>query len=421
MKGLVPLEGFKFGVVFLLLVYSANLHGQEMTVCGEFKSPQDILDCVLQKAPDVQRAEAEVLKKSASEKTAGQRPNPEIETRVLFGTSGDESDVFSEINLFHPLELGGKRSARIKKAETEKSVALADKRETMEQMAIQTVVTLHRLRQIRSELAVLNENLLTYRHVVNLFKGRPLLSPEQETSLGVFELASSESQLKKTDLIDEENRLQAFLKTALGVGIPMTSQLFPRSPADWPEKNIEEKELVENWGRVKKAEAELNSAKATSRIARSEAWPTVRLGPSLETESPLGNTRAAVGFAFFTSLPFYQRNQGGKAEAGKGEMAANLNLELTKKEAVAEKERLILEYNRNLKAFRAAKVQVAIEKKHKEVETLFERGLIPSTLMLEVHRQMFEVKQELHESELKAIEALWRIYALEGRIFEEKI
>jgi len=418
MKVPISLDGFKFGVVLILLVGTANLRAQETLVCGELKKPQDILDCVLQKNPDVQRAEAEIDKKSAAEKTAAQRPNPEIETRVLFGIPGHESDVLSEVNLFHPFELGGKRGARIQKARAEQAIAVADKREVLEQLAVQTVVALHRLRQIRSEISMLNENLSVYQHIVSLFKSRSLLSPEQETSLVVFQLAASESQFKKTELITEENRLKAFLKNALGFDAALSARLLPRAPSSWPKMSLEAQADFENWSKMEKAKSEFVSSQASSKLARSESWPTLKVGPSLETESPLGGTRTALGFALFTSLPVYQRNPGGKAEAGKGEMAAKLNLELVKKEAVVEKERLILEYNRNLQALRGAKAQVSIDTKHKDIEELFERGLIPSTLMLEAHRQMFEVKQEVFKSELRAIEALWKVYALEGRLFE---
>ncbi len=416
MKKWISLEIFLFA-----LLYSLPLHSEEQRICDVFQKPKDILQCILLNAPENQRGEIEILKHSAAEKTAAQRPNPEIDARILLGAGGNENDVLSEVNLYHPWELGGKRGGRIEKARGEKEVAVAEKKETLEEVAIQTVTTLHRLRQIRSELTTLDENHSTYQHIVSLFKNRPLLSPEQETSLVVFQLALDESRLKKTALKNEEIHMKADLKKRVGFEIPITTQLLPRPPQPWPTIPIEQKNSVENWSRVKTAEAELKSAQASSRVARSDGWPTLKIGPSVETESPLTGTNAAVGIALATDLPFYQRNKGGKAEAVQGERLASLNLELIKKEGAAEKERLISEYNLNLQALRSARAQHAMEKKHKEIESLFERGLIPSTLMLETHRQIFDFQQELHQAELRGIEALWRIYALEGRLLEENL
>ena len=60
-----------------------------------------------------------------------------------------------------------------------------------------------------------------------------------------------------------------------------------------------------------------------------------------------------------------------------------------------------------------------MEKKHKNMESLFERGLIQSSLIIEAHRQMADFTESVNEQELRAVEALWSIYALEGRIPQE--
>lgn len=411
-----------FGVMICLIILSPDsAPGEENQTCESIKTAQDILDCAALKNPDLQRARAAVQTSETAEKKARQRPNPELESRVLFGVADSENDVLSELNLYHPLELGGKRRARIEQARAELEISQAEQLTEKERTIIETVLALQRLRQIQSEKAVLKENLSTYRRIENIYQSRPLLSPEQETALTVFNLNSREADLEMSALLDEENRLKLFLKTALGIEFQLSSNLLPSPPSPWPKKDLAKINEIQNWSRIKKAEAELKGAKASLRTAKSEAWPTVKLGPSLETDSPLGDTKVAVGFALSTSLPFYQRNEGGKALAKSEEKAAELNLELLRKKGTIEMEKFIQEYNRNLKALKGAKALSALERKHHEIEALFERGLIHSTLMLEAHRQMFELKQHYHRNELRAIAALWNIYALEGRIFEERI
>jgi outer membrane protein TolC len=268
---------------------------------------------------------------------------------------------------------------------------------------------------------MLAENLSTYRKVVSLFKKRPLLSPEQETSLLVFQLAMDEGLLKKTSLKNEERLLKTEIYQWVGYDLSLPRSLLPRTPQSWPNLLVESSPSIDQWSRVKTAEAKLRSAQAITQVVHSEGWPTLKIGPSVETESPLTGTRTAVGFALSTSLPFYQRNEGKKAEAIQGEKLAELKLKIIKKGGELEREKLVSDYQHNLKAYLAAKPQLIREQKHQEIESLFERGLIPSSLMLETHRQMFEFQQELHQAELKAIESLWKIYALEGRLLEESL
>jgi cobalt-zinc-cadmium efflux system outer membrane protein len=62
-----------------------------------------------------------------------------------------------------------------------------------------------------------------------------------------------------------------------------------------------------------------------------------------------------------------------------------------------------------------------MEVKHKNMEELFERGIVSAALIIEAHRLMAEFAAEQNEQELKAIEALWSIYALQGKILEERL
>jgi len=98
-------------------------------------------------------------------------------------------------------------------------------------------------------------------------------------------------------------------------------------------------------------------------------------------------------------------------------------VDLTKGELAVEFASLVARYNQNLKAVEKAQSVRDFEEKRDErgLESLFQDGLIPGSLMIEARRQVFEFLQGLNTAELRTIEALWRIYALEGRIFDEKI
>jgi cobalt-zinc-cadmium efflux system outer membrane protein len=404
----------------LIVTLETPLQAEETPLCPALQSPQDVLECVKLHDPALLRAIAERQIKTSAVRTAATRPNPEIESRVLFGTGESDGQILSETNFFHPFEVGGKRGARIQKARAGEESADRAVRVGADEVVIETVLGLHRLRQIATERARLDEVLSTYRRIVGLYRSRPLLSPEQETSLLVFESAREEGNLKKTSLVDEENRLATAFRLSLGTEIALSNRLLPASPRNWPEKPLEGF-ATGGWAPLDLARSELKNAQASGRLAKSEAWPTLQFGPSLETDSPLGDHQTSVGFVFSTALPIYDRKQGKKAEAKREEDLARLNLELKEREARAETARWVREYQNNLKAFQKAHAGFAFHKRHEELEARFERGLISSVMLLEAHREMLHLQQEIHRTELKALEALWRIYALEGRILEEKI
>jgi hypothetical protein len=62
-----------------------------------------------------------------------------------------------------------------------------------------------------------------------------------------------------------------------------------------------------------------------------------------------------------------------------------------------------------------------MEQKHHNMESLFERGLISASLIIEAHRQMSEVIGTYHAQELRAIEALWSVYAMDGVMPKEAL
>lgn len=408
------------GTALLFLLAACNLQAQESTVCSSLKSPQDVLTCVKLRHPAVLQAQAEGEVKTAAIGTAGIRPNPEVEARVLFGAGDHDSPVLSETNFFYPIEAGGKRGARLEKARTEAAVSQTAVLENSDEAIVQTVLRLHRLRQIHAEKKTLAEVQSTYRRIVGLYRGRPLLSPEQESSLIVFQSSLEEGGLHKTELENEEERTHSALRLSLAEEVVFSPALLPATPRTWPETNAESV-AAEEWAPVKRARAELKSAEASTRLAKSEAWPTMKVGPSIETDSPLGNTKTAAGFIFSTELPFTNRNQGKKAEAKREENLAHLNLRLREREAEEAARRWNREYRTNVQALQRARKGFAFAERHEKLEVLFDRGLIPTALLLEAHRQMLELQAELHKTELKAIEALWRIYALQGRAAEERI
>jgi len=58
---------------------------------------------------------------------------------------------------------------------------------------------------------------------------------------------------------------------------------------------------------------------------------------------------------------------------------------------------------------------------HQNIEDFFEKGLVTSTLVIETHRQLYDITRTRNEQELTGVDALWRLYILDGTFMEGKI
>lgn len=409
-------------VLFLFLFGGISVgNTQGIDPCEQLRNAQAILNCVVQNHPEVKRNQADLEITQNSEAIAKQRPNPEIDSRILFGLTRSNEEFLSEINLGHIVELGGKRRRRIEQSQARQQVAVTNIQETREKVILETVVALYRLRQIRSEIGTVQESLGTFQKILRLYRQRPLLDPEQQASQSTFQLAEKDLLLKSVSLREEEIELKSLLEKAVGRPIRFSSALFPSLKKQWP-KFSSQLEIAELQGAtLQKAKAELEYAKASEKLVQSEAKPNLKIGPSIDTSVTDGKGNTSFGFNFSLPLPLFHQNQGQKREAFLQQQKAKLNLELLQKEKGLERQRLLEAYNRLVKVLKLSEALSSSESRHQEIEKLFEKGFIPSALILETHRQLIESKEKFHQLELKAIEALWRIYALEGRILEERL
>ncbi len=405
-------------MLFTLVLFSAkNLLAQSLS-CDSIENAQDILNCVIENHPDIQRANAQIEVSKTSFLVAKQRPNPEVEVRELFSAEPDKEDFLSEINLSHTLELGGKRKNRIRQARAYEQLSSAITLSVKEKAVLNTVLVLHRLRQLQTEFSLLNETVHAFENIRTLYQKRPILDPEQQTSLTVFGLAEKEMRLKKVSLTEEEISIFTYLQKATHRPLSFSKSFLPKKK--WPNLNVSNSLETIRGSVITKPQAELEQATSSLKAAKSGAWPNLKLGPSVETEEFAGESATAVGFNLSLSLPIFHQNQGEKREAFFNQEKAKLDLQLTQLESVLERKKLIQTYQQIVKILRVSKPN-ELKLSHQEIDSFFERGLVSSALVLETHKQMVESQERFHILELKAIEALWKVYALEGRILQEKI
>lgn len=389
--------------------------------CVEITSAQDILECALQLNPNVVEAQNERNRDEKLVNVARQRPNPEVDSQVLGGETADDTYLNTNTTLLHTVELGGKRKARVAQAGAQidkSSAALWQNRETT---ALQTVLALYRLRQIKIELARVSETVSTFDKILRSFKERPTLTPEQGVSRASFELAREEYRLKRTVLVQEQSTLSHWLELATRVSYSHLAKYLPPFKNNWPRAPLDHDIEASGNSMVANARAEQKLAAANLKIAQSKAWPSLKIGPSFTTESLTNDTLVTGGVGLSVPIPILNLNRGEKAYAVADKSRADTNLDLTIRKATTDRMIQQQRYEAAVKALKQSRSAGHMSAQHDMIELYFERGLVPSILVIETHRQLYEITKTRNEQELTGIDALWRLYIIDGTVFEETI
>lgn len=394
------------------MVFVVAVLSQAHAACPSPRTAQAVLDCAVNSAPEVREAEARNAAALAGEGAAKQRPNPEVDAKGVWG--GGRSRM--ELDLLHTVEVGGKRAARRELAAAERQAAGAASYLAKGETAVRSVAALYRLRQIDAENAIIGEALETFSRIRGQLKSRPRLAPEQAVARSIFELAEGDYKLKKAALMAEKEGLRLDLEVAIGGALSVEE--LPRRKADWPV--LEERQTSES-PEAAQGQAVLSAGRAGTRSAEAASWPDVKLGPSLERETAGSVRQNALGLNLTLPLPLYHRNASGRQQARRTEEAARIESEVRLARLQAERRAAVARYKAAVAALQDVSVPSELERKHEGVEDFFQRGLIPSSLVIEAHRQIYEFTRDWHEQELTAIRALWRVRAIDGRMGEERL
>jgi len=383
---------------------------------GKPTSYQDVLRCVEMKSPEVQKALIELDRANAQVKAAGQWRNPEFSADSLHGKLAGDSASETQISLGVPLELGNKISARVSVAESGVAKAEADLLAARSNIRSAAFIKLHRLRQLIHEQEVVEESISTFSKLVSQYSKRFKLSPDQEMSVAVFRMAKSEYELRKTDLLEEFANLDSFFKISLGIDANALARgSLPPPPKSWPKIDVS---LTLNSPRMRISAAEVQAAQAGLNLSKSEAWPTVIVGPSVRFQNEGARSDQLYGFNLSLPLPLFNTNGAGRAAAAAGVKVAETEVQLVRTEQEKLHQELVRVYEQSVAVLASTLSHQEVESKHSEVEKLFLKGIVPSSLVIEAHRTFVDLEKSRNEREIKALNALTSLYSLYGKILE---
>lgn len=275
----------------------------------------DALDLAGSASPNIDAADAGVRAASAARRVAGLRPNPSLNADIEnVGGSRAYDNIEAPkqtVSVGVPVELGGKRSARIavadaqgNRAQIERVAAVADLRLAVTQAYVEAVAADRRLATARDQAAIAAEAVRAAH--VRVVAGRA--SPLEEQRAEVLRISADAA-------VDRAARLADLARANLGrrIGRPAAGALdeawFDRVDSNGPPRLDAGSSLA-----VATARADEKAADAQLRLARSQRLPDVTLSAGVR-RLPINNDVAAV-FGVSVPLPFFNSGTSSIAQAG---------------------------------------------------------------------------------------------------------
>lgn len=375
------------------------------------KNYTELVKCAELSATDIKLSEQQLKSAIQSEAQSKQWLNPELEVEHI--SKGSEFAETTATVLFN-LTMG-RRGSDIKIAEAELKKETISAGLNVNQARLNLMLGFYKLSHIKREIAIEDETGQTFMKIIRQFERRPVLSPEQKVSLSVFKMALADHQFSLTKLKNEELELMQSFVTLTGLSQKEIEMNLPARKTDWMKVSVNENEESPQ---EKLAKTELEIAQSKKMKANSESWPDLKIGPSFKEVTENNIRESLTGVSLSMPLPIFSLNLGGRAFGSEKLAEARMNLDASKTKAKST--RLILEnryksYVSNLQSILNSK---AVSDKHKEVENLFFKGVISGPLVIEAHRQLFDLEQKRNESEFGAIEALGQILIYENQFNE---
>lgn len=268
-------------------------------------------------APLADAANAGIEAAQANRTVAGLRPNPLAQAQVenIAGTgpySGLKS-AETTMGVALPIELGGKRSARVavadaqlSRAELEAAVVAADVRLQVSALYVEAIAAERRLATARDQLRIAEDALRAAR--VRVQAGRA--SPLEEQRADVAKINAAAGLERATRLADVARlnlarRLGRPIDGALDVALLDRLPTAPYGPTIMPSAS--------GTLTLAAAEADLAVADAGIRLARANRVPDLNIGPAVRRLEATHDTAAV--FSVSIPIPLFNNGKAAVAQA----------------------------------------------------------------------------------------------------------
>jgi cobalt-zinc-cadmium efflux system outer membrane protein len=396
-----------------------HIHGNHYE-CKLPSSTQDIINCALNFHPIVRRNQSQLEVTKALSEVAEISPNPRIATKFLSDESKGTGINSIETSLSFPLETGGKKRSRLSFAKAKIFKKKIDINRDTENIKIDTLLKLHRLRQIEIEKHALLKTLTSFRKVIKKLKKLSRLSAQQEGSLALFEIAANEISFDNSVLYEEERSLEHYFHIATGHSLAEITPFFPRVKGHWPSiKN--EYASIKNSLEVKSYLAQEAVGETSLSLERSKGWSNIHVGPSFNLNKSETESSKSIGLSVRFDLPLFHTNDGERIYAKKVLAMAQRDTQFILSQNKHERTEQVRVYRSSVSVLKNTMNVDKVNLKYNRIQKLYLRGVISKSVFMESQKQKNSYIKNRHEREMSALSSLWSIYRIDGNVLKVEI
>lgn len=400
----------QFNVFMVVLIPLSVLATEPKSVCMP-NSYQELIRCAESNSVEIQINNQKLDAAQELEGIAGQFVNPDLDVESI-RKDADKSETTA--SLMFNFSIGGKRSALKSEARAEKEKTMVEGELNLGMLRLNLMIKLYQLSHLVSEIQIEEESVSTFNKIISQFSKRAALTPEQEVSATIFKIAISDHQLSLVRLKNLKSEALSEVVRVTGLSKEVVLKNLPAKKSSWPTLSL----IVADGQKsphLRFAEAELRLAKSQKEKAIAESWPDLKIGPVIKTQKDAVTTENFAGIGLSMPLPILSINASGRAYQSKKVIEAGLVLQNESNKIKALRSQLADKYNNSVMSLKNSLDKKLIEEKHAKIERLFFNGLVSSTLVIEAHRQLFDLEVKRNETEREALEALGQIYIIDNQ------
>lgn len=374
----------------------------------KIQTANEFYRCALSKDPSLTSLEFRNAEREGRDAEARQISNPIGEADLGFGSEGKQT-----LSLIQPLQLGGKRSARIQLANSENKSSIIEDQLNSSATATAIALNLVRHRHIEAKRALLAEMRSSLENMTSRLKNKAIRTPEERTASTIFSMQKTVLDTQMLSLTKELSEVKTQLESSIGRKLGSAEILSSKEKKDWPA--ISPDQMKSSFG-SQLAEASIEKSRAEVKVEESNAWPEIAIGPQAERHSD-GETSWGAKLEF--TVPIFNLNGGAKQRARAQLSRAEALSALTKIREQAALEQLIEQYKILAEFFKKTPSQMAVVGSISESLKLFSRGLVQPSAIIETYRSTLEALEAIQQKELEIYEAYWIIHSQMGHFPRE--
>lgn len=377
--------------------------------CGtQIKSAAGFYRCALYSDKRVTSLKLREEERAGRKREAAQFQNPEVESEFSFSSESSQN-----VSIVQPIDIGGRRSSRIKIAQAENKISSIEDNSTVAEIATNLAVSLVRYRQMRTRSSLLLEMKNSLRHLTNRLRVKAVRTPEEKTALTIFSMHQTVLDTQILTLKRRFNLVKADLEASIGRELGDSEQLISSEKKDWPSLNsISIKETFKS----RLAAASVEQIQGEVELQKSLAWPELAIGPLMERQA---GSETSWGARVEFTIPIFNNNSGGR-QRSRAELSRAQAIVIRTQFKESSKVKVLVEQYKDVTKFlKNSPSQKSLKKSTARSLKLFSRGMIQPSAIVESYRSTLETLEAIQEKELIAYQLYWMLRSFSGDIPKE--